>query len=207
MAELKDLIVNGQSNLIGDTYYKTHAAGTSDDRLASTKFVTTAINNALATAVPSNVVTSFKLTGDTWITTTPTAASNGAIAATVSHKSATAYSEKGSATKVPKISTDGAGHVTAISEVDINFPSVPVTDVKVDGATVVTNKVASITIPTLSVTTSGTGNVVTNISASNHTVTQYKGNVVSDVKVNGSTVVSNNVASITVPSIESLKSL
>ena len=46
MAELKDLLVNGQSHLIGDAIYKTHATTVSDDRIASTLYVKNAIKDA-----------------------------------------------------------------------------------------------------------------------------------------------------------------
>ena len=63
MAELKDLIVNGQSHLIGDTIYKTHDAGTSDTRLATTEFVM----NAMSGAGAGDVIASGTLTNNTVI--------------------------------------------------------------------------------------------------------------------------------------------
>ena len=71
MAELKDLIVNGQSRLVGDTTYKTHAAGTSDTRLASTAFV----QNAIA-AIPGATDEKVKQTASTSSSNFPLLASS-----------------------------------------------------------------------------------------------------------------------------------
>lgn len=74
-------------------------------------------------AMANNVVNSIKFTGDSYITVSPTSTSKGTVEATVSHAAQTAYSAKGTSTKVPQITTNAAGHVTAITEVDIQFPS------------------------------------------------------------------------------------
>lgn len=48
MAELKNLIVNGQSRLVGNATYKTHAAGDNSDKIASTKYVDRAVSSVSA---------------------------------------------------------------------------------------------------------------------------------------------------------------
>ncbi len=75
-------------------------------------------------ALANNVVNSWQATGDSYITVVPTSATKGAVSATFTHVLASngAYSAKGTSTKVPQITTDGAGHVILISEQDIAFP-------------------------------------------------------------------------------------
>lgn len=63
----------------------------------------------------------------------------------------------GSATKVPKITVDERGAITAVEDVDIQFPTVD-TDVTVTG-------------------NDATGNVITGVSASGRTITVTKGTV------------------------------
>ena len=58
----------------------------------------------------------------------------------------------GSATKVPVITVDSKGAITAISEQDISFPQVTVPDVKIASAT-------------------GSGNVIASLKAEGHTIT------------------------------------
>lgn len=76
-------------------------------------------------ALANNVVNSWQGTGDSYITVVPTSATNGAVTATIQHNTVTrgAYSQKGTALKVPQITTDAAGHVTLIDEVNIDFSS------------------------------------------------------------------------------------
>lgn len=75
-------------------------------------------------ALANNVVNSWQGTGDSYITVVPTSATKGAVSATFTHNlvSNGAYSAKGTSTKVPQITTDAAGHVTLVEELDINFP-------------------------------------------------------------------------------------
>lgn len=63
----------------------------------------------------------------------------------------------GSSTKVPKITVDERGAITAVEDVDIQFPAVD-TDVTVEG-------------------NDATGNVITGVSASGRTITVTKGTV------------------------------
>ena len=77
--------------------------------------------------------------------------------------SQTAYTSKGTSTKVPQITTNALGQVTNITEVDIDIPHVdyPVTDVEVNGTSVVTNTVASINLKTINGNdVVGSGNIV-----------------------------------------------
>ena len=53
--------------------------------------------------------------------------------------SQTAYTSKGTSTKVPTISTNNLGQVTGITETDISFP-----DVKIDGVSIISNNSANI---------------------------------------------------------------
>ena len=87
-------------------------------------------------ALANNVVNSWQGTGDSYITIVPTSATNGAVTATISHNTVTngAYSQKGTSVKVPQITTDAAGHVTLISEVDIAFPTVGTGKLKLLGS-------------------------------------------------------------------------
>lgn len=83
------------------------------------------LGDANSYALSNNVVNSWKGTGDDWITVSPTTATKGAVSATFSHGgNGAAFSAKGSATKVPQITTDSKGHVTNITEVTITQPSV-----------------------------------------------------------------------------------
>lgn len=58
MAQLKSLLVEGVSRFIGgintdsNIYYQTKAAGTNDTTLATTAFVTTAVQNAINAVKP-----------------------------------------------------------------------------------------------------------------------------------------------------------
>lgn len=47
MAQLKDLIVNGATRLIGTVYAPTQPAGTNNDTIATTAFVIAAIAQAI----------------------------------------------------------------------------------------------------------------------------------------------------------------
>lgn len=57
MAQLKDLIVNGNSRLIGDAFAQTPAAGTDNQEVATTAFVKTAINSAITSAKQEKTIT------------------------------------------------------------------------------------------------------------------------------------------------------
>lgn len=63
MAQLKDLIVNGASRLIGDVYISgdataaTSASGSNDTKVATTAFVKTAVDNAINNAKQTKTVT------------------------------------------------------------------------------------------------------------------------------------------------------
>lgn len=104
-------------------------------------------NNASGTAVSTDAATyieaddndSFKIKGyNKWIVVkakSPTGVDDGLIS--ISHKlssvSSSAGTSFGTTTKVPKVTFDEAGHISAIEEVNIAFPSVP------DTKNVVTN--------------------------------------------------------------------
>lgn len=116
------------------------------------------LGDAKSYALASNVVNNITVKGDTWITPSPTTSQKGTVTVTLSHKTQTSYSAKGTTTKVPQITTDGAGHVTSITEQNIAFPSITVTN-------------------------SGSGNVISNLTSSGHKITITKSNIiVSDTK-------------------------
>lgn len=56
----------------------------------------------------------------------------------------TAYTSKGSATKVPQITTNTLGQVTGITEVTITQPEIKISDVQINGTTIVQQKVANL---------------------------------------------------------------
>lgn len=148
MAQLKDLIVTGDARVVGDLYGQ--------------KIYTNGSEVAKKTDIPTIT--------DTYSATSSDGMSGKAVASAISGKqnsltTQTAYSAKGSATKVPQITTNTLGQVTGITEVTITQPTVNNatltiqkngTNVATFGANASSNVTANITVPTVTDTYSTT---------------------------------------------------
>lgn len=148
MAQLKDLIVTGDARVVGDLYGQ--------------KIYTNGSEVAKKTDIPTIT--------DTYSATSSDGMSGKAVASAISGKqnsltTQTAYSAKGSATKVPQITTNTLGQVTGITEVTITQPTVNngTLTIQKNGANVQTftanqsgNVTANITVPTVTDTYSAT---------------------------------------------------
>ena len=127
------------SSFIEFQYYRSDSSGTGDSvfvyTITNNNNTWTTVERAASSSVKGNAESTYR-TGQ--VNLTP---ANLGISATTSsvtvgsttfnkytHPTQTAFSAKGSATKVPQITTDSTGHVTNIDEVDINYPYYNSTD-------------------------------------------------------------------------------
>lgn len=172
MAELKDLIVSGQSHLIGDTVYKTHTAGDNSDKLASTAYVKNAIDAIPYGSDTKNTTgTTNKADTKLYLVGAETQADNP-----VTYSNSNVYI--GTDNQLYSLGTAVKTKQTAVSD---TTASTTAATAIIESITQNANGVISPvkkSLPSISVVTSGTGNVVTSISGSGHVVTALMGTTI-----------------------------
>lgn len=137
LAQLKDLIVNGNTRLIGDTHASTPAVADDSDKVATTEWVKDqgyTKTTGTVTSVTLKATSPIAIDSTAAITTTGTRtlshANSGATAGSYGDSAAQtpAY---GGTFKVPYVTVNATGHVTGISEHTVKIPASDNTDTKV----------------------------------------------------------------------------